>query len=234
MKSTQIGLTTKHLKGTLLMSKLIPLVFLFASLLTACGESESPQTQEIVETESKAIETTQESASETVGEVVIESQDAIQEAQQEANTTIANIESEANQAMNEIKENAAATQQALQDSAEAAIADIGDKPYSVTDGKISENALEGWRTYNGGGCGACHGKGGIGAVGPNLANSVANKLSKDDFTNIVTNGVSGTMMRPHKTNKRVMDNLDNLYIYLLARGDGVLGPGNLIKSPLGK
>jgi len=31
-----------------------------------------------------------------------------------------------------------------------------------------------------------------------------------------------------------MDNMDNLYAYLLARGDGVLGPGNLIKMPLGK
>ena len=81
------------------------------------------------------------------------------------------------------------------------------------------------------GCGACHGKGG---VGPNLGQSVATKLSKDDFVNIVTNGKSGTLMRPNKTNKRVMANLDNLYAYLLARGDDVLGPGNLIKMPLGK
>ena len=109
-----------------------------------------------------------------------------------------------------------------------------DKPYEVVDGKISENAMNGWRTYNGGGCGACHGKGGIGAVGPNLADSVKNKLTEEQFKNIVTNGVSGTMMRPHNTNTKVMDNLDDLYIYLLARGDGVLGPGNLIKQPLGK
>ena len=43
-----------------------------------------------------------------------------------------------------------------------------EKPYQVIDGKISANAMEGWKTYNGGGCGACHGKGGVGAVGPNL------------------------------------------------------------------
>ena len=110
----------------------------------------------------------------------------------------------------------------------------GDKPYEVIDGKISENAMNGWRTYNGGGCGACHGKGGIGAVGPNLADSVKNKLSKEQFKNIVTNGVSGTMMRPHNTNTKVMENLEDLYTYLLARGDDVLGPGNLIKQPLGK
>ncbi len=110
----------------------------------------------------------------------------------------------------------------------------GDKPYQVVDGKISENALNGWRTCNGGGCGTCHGKGGIGAVGPNLANSVNSVLTKDEFMDVVTNGRSGTMMRPHNTNKKVMDNLEDLYVYLLARGDDVLGPGNLIKQPLGK
>lgn len=110
----------------------------------------------------------------------------------------------------------------------------GDKPYEVVDGKISENAIEGWKTFNGGGCGTCHGKGASGGVGPNLGNSVVNVLSKEEFVEVVTNGRSGTMMRPMKTNKRVMDNLDNLYAYLVARGDGVLGDGNLIKLPLGK
>lgn len=109
-----------------------------------------------------------------------------------------------------------------------------DKPYEIVDGNISENAIEGWKTYNGGGCGACHGKGGQGAVGPNLGESVTKKLSKDEFFNLVTNGKPGTMMRAHKTNKRVMDNLDNLYAYLVARGDDVLGPYNLIKFPMGK
>ena len=109
-----------------------------------------------------------------------------------------------------------------------------DKPYEVVDGKISENAMNGWRTYNGGGCGACHGKGAVGGVGPNLGQSVTEKLTKEQFIDVVTNGRSGTMMRPHKTNTRVMDNLEDLYVYLLARGDDVLGPGNLIKVPLGK
>ena len=109
-----------------------------------------------------------------------------------------------------------------------------DKPYSIIDGKIDEFTLQGWRTYNGGGCGSCHGKGGAGAVGPDIGNRLVTGLSKADFMNIVAKGVPGTMMRPHNTNKRVMDNLENLYAYLLARGDGVLGPGNLIKLPLGK
>jgi hypothetical protein len=70
-----------------------------------------------------------------------------------------------------------------------------------------------------------------GAVGPDLGDSVTKKLSKDDFVHIVTNGKYGTMMRPHNTNKRVMD---NLYTCFVAHGDGVLGPENLIQSPLGK
>ena len=109
-----------------------------------------------------------------------------------------------------------------------------EKPYQVVNGKISDNAIEGWKTYNGGGCGACHGKGGQGAVGPNLGESVTQKLSKEQFVDIVTNGKPGTMMRAHKTNQRVMDNLDNLYAYLVARGDDVLGPLNLIKNTMGK
>ena len=69
---------------------------------------------------------------------------------------------------------------------------------------------------------------------PNLANSVSKVLSKEEFIDVVTNGRSGTMMRPHNTNTRVMKNMEDLYVYLLARGDEVLGPGNLIKMPLGK
>ncbi len=110
----------------------------------------------------------------------------------------------------------------------------GDIPYKVVDGKISANAVEGWKTFNGGGCGTCHGKGAKGGVAPNLGQSVTQKLSKEQFIDVVRNGRSGTLMRPMKTNTRVMDNLDNLYAYLLARGDGVLGEGNLIKLPLGK
>ena len=109
-----------------------------------------------------------------------------------------------------------------------------EKTYQVIDGKISANAMYGWKIYNGSGCGACHGKGGASAVGSNLGNSVTTKLSEADFVNILTNGKSGTLMRPFKNDKRLMANVDNLYAYLVARGDDALGPGNLIKFPLGK
>ncbi len=159
-------------------------------------------------------------------------QGVIAEAKAAAEAKMAEAKAAAEAKMAEAK--AAAKITATADASTTATDTSDGKPYQVVDGKISANAMEGWKTYNGGGCGACHGKGGIGAVGPNLGQSVTTKLSKADFVNIVTNGKSGTMMRPHKTNKRVMDNLDNLYAYLLARGDDVLGPGNLIKMPLGK
>ena len=109
-----------------------------------------------------------------------------------------------------------------------------DKPYQVIDGKIDANTFEGWRNFRGGGCGTCHGGAGQGGAGPNLTVSLQEKIDKERFVEIVTNGRSGTLMRPFKTNPRVMDNLDKIYAYLKARSDGVLGPENLIKFPLGE
>lgn len=184
-----------------------------AGLLMACGESDAPQ-EKAVQVPAAIVE---DMATETV---VAREETAVQ------------LPADAEVVVSAVMEKAEVVA-----DVEAVTEDIvtaGDKPYQVVDGKISANAFEGWKTYNGGGCGTCHGKGGIGAVGPNLGNSVTQVLSKDEFMDVVANGRSGTMMRPHNTNKRVMDNLENLYAYLVARGDDVLGSGNLIKMPLGK
>ena len=109
-----------------------------------------------------------------------------------------------------------------------------EKPYQVIDGKIDENTFEGWRSFRGGTCGVCHGGAGQGGAGPNLTVSLAEKIDKKMFIETVTNGRPGTLMKPFKNNNRVIDNLDNIYAYLKARSDGVLGPENLIKFPLGK
>lgn len=119
-------------------------------------------------------------------------------------------------------------------AATISFADEGDKPYQVIDGKIDANTFEGWRNFRGGGCGTCHGGSGQGGVAPNLTLSLVEKIDKARFVETVTNGRSSTLMRPFKTNPRVMDNLDNIYAYLKARSDGVLGPENLIKFPLGE
>jgi mono/diheme cytochrome c family protein len=108
-----------------------------------------------------------------------------------------------------------------------------EKPYQVIDGKIDENTMQGWRSFRGGTCGMCHGGAGQGGAGPNLTLSLAEKIDKAKFIETVSNGRSGTLMRPFKKNNRVMKNIDHIYAYLKARSDGVLGPENLIKFPLG-
>ena len=72
------------------------------------------------------------------------------------------------------------------------------KPYQIIDGNIDKNTFEGWRTYNGGGCGGCHGRGGTGGVASNLAESLIIKNDKEKFKDIVTNGSPGSLMKPHK------------------------------------
>jgi mono/diheme cytochrome c family protein len=110
-----------------------------------------------------------------------------------------------------------------------------DAPYRVIDGAIDPNTVEGWKIYRGiGTCATCHGPVGQGGVGPALVESLKEKITKDLFVEVVANGRDGTMMKPFGENKIVMDNLDNIYAYLKARSDGVLGPENLIKYPLGK
>ena len=109
-----------------------------------------------------------------------------------------------------------------------------ENPYQVIDGKIDENTMQGWRSFRGGTCGMCHGGAGQGGAGPNLTLSLGEKIDKAKFIETVTNGRSGTLMRPFKKNNRVMKNIDHIYAYLKARSDGVLGPENLIKFPLGK
>jgi mono/diheme cytochrome c family protein len=114
------------------------------------------------------------------------------------------------------------------------VAGSGAAPYRVIDGRIDPDTVEGWKVYRGiGTCATCHGPVGQGGVGPPLIESLKEKISRETFAEVVANGRSGTMMKPFRTNKSVMDKLDNIYAYLKARADGVLGPGNLIRSPLG-
>lgn len=199
----------------------VNLFFIFcAGLLFACSDSETPQEKGAAKTspvaEAVAPVETKSASEETM---VPETADAPVPVEETAK---------------EVKDVVSTTPAETTDSKPETVAVSGDKPYQIVDGKISANAIEGWKTYNGGGCGACHGRGASGGVGPNLGQSVTTKLTKEQFIDVVTNGRPGTLMGPHKSNKRVMDNLDNLYAYLTARGDGVLGPENLIKFPMGK
>jgi len=121
------------------------------------------------------------------------------------------------------------------ETAVSAPAPAADTPYRVVDGRIDQNTVEGWKIFRGiGTCATCHGPVGQGGVGPALVESLKVKITKELFVETVTHGRSGTMMKPFGENPIVMANLDNLYAYLKARADGVLGPENLLKYPLGK
>jgi mono/diheme cytochrome c family protein len=201
-------------------------VIIFGLYLNACGQSDSEVSQdEVVSATNKVEEQETVSLSVNSEPAAEEVKGMLDVASQNADETIATVKEQAQESLIEIKA-----------SAEEKVAEViaTDKPYQIIDGKISANAFEGWKTYNGGGCGACHGKGAVGSVGPNIGERLSTKLNKEEFVKVVTEGKPGTLMRPNSANKRVMENMDNLYAYLVARGDGVLGPGNLIKLPFGK
>jgi mono/diheme cytochrome c family protein len=78
-------------------------------------------------------------------------------------------------------------------------------------------------------CQVCHGLDGSGStIAPSLLAKVK-ELDKDRFYDVVENGVQGQIgvMPAWKENPNVMKYMDNLYIYLLARSDGVLPAGKL-------
>ena len=93
-----------------------------------------------------------------------------------------------------------------------------------------------WLTYNGNRryhaeCHVCHGPLGLGGTfAPALAESLK-KMTYEQFREVVVNGRtvpqadgSSNVMPTFGENKNVMCYLDDFYVYLKARADGVLGP----------
>ena len=105
------------------------------------------------------------------------------------------------------------------------------KPYTVTDGKVDKKTFNGWRRYTES-CMRCHGPDGAGSsYAPGLVDS-AKHMTQDQFNEIVVNGrtnnvttASQNVMPPFGTVEDVMNYLDDIWAYLKARADGVLGRG---------
>jgi mono/diheme cytochrome c family protein len=110
--------------------------------------------------------------------------------------------------------------------------DAGPKPYKVVGGnKVDMNTYKGY-LYYGDLCMRCHGPDGLGSsYAPNLTDALK-VLSKEQFENTVINGKkvvsnsSDLVMPAFGVNEDAVENLENIYDYLLARSDGVLERGH--------
>ena len=104
------------------------------------------------------------------------------------------------------------------------------KPYTVENGKVDLKTYNGWRRYTES-CLRCHGPDGAGSsYAPDLVDSVKH-MTKDQFEDIVINGrtnvsaASEEVMPPFGEVEDVVTYLDDIWAYLKARADGVLGRG---------
>jgi mono/diheme cytochrome c family protein len=106
----------------------------------------------------------------------------------------------------------------------------GQKPYTVENGKVDKKTYNGWRRYTES-CLRCHGPDGAGSsYAPSLVDS-AKTMTQDQFNEIVVNGrvnvnaANENVMPPFGTVEDVVTYLDDIWGYLKARADGVLGRG---------
>ena len=100
-------------------------------------------------------------------------------------------------------------------------------PYKVADGtKVDGQTLQGWRTWRAMACERCHGAAQEGGLGPALVTSLKT-LTPAEFKSTVLQGRVAKGMPNFDGSKQVVDNIDNLYAYLLGRSDGAIKPGRL-------
>ena len=115
-------------------------------------------------------------------------------------------------------------------AASGPVAAQDEKPYSVVDGKVDKATYNGYRRYHAS-CHVCHGPDGLGSsYAPNLVESLK-VLSYDQFTEVVINGRQNLTAGQEKVMpsfgsvEDVAIYIDDLYAYLKARSDGVIGRG---------
>ncbi len=120
-----------------------------------------------------------------------------------------------------------------QDSTAAAADE--EKPYKIEkDGTVDWATFSGFRRFNSE-CYVCHGPDGVGSTfAPALVDSLKT-MTYEQFLDIVTNGKTEVNTAVQKkmptfgTNPNVMCYIDDIYAYLKARSDGVLGRGRPAK-----
>jgi methanol metabolism-related c-type cytochrome len=99
--------------------------------------------------------------------------------------------------------------------------------HKAEDGTIDWYTYSGFRRYHSE-CHVCHGPDGAGSsYAPALANSVINTVTYEQFQETVVNGrKNGNSVMPHfGDNQNVMCYLDDIYVYLRARGSDAIPRG---------
>lgn len=98
------------------------------------------------------------------------------------------------------------------------------KFYRVIDSKVDARTYNGFRRYHAG-CSHCHGQDGMGSTfGPSLVERLPDV---ERFRRIVRQGAASgsSAMKGYADDPNFAPYLDDIYAYLQARADGVLGRG---------
>lgn len=115
-------------------------------------------------------------------------------------------------------------------AADGASGDAGGKPYEIDCSSgtclVDKATYIGWRTYHAA-CHVCHSQD---AVGSSFAPSLVERLQQIDeerFYSSVKNGYTGQIgvMPAWGEDPNIKSKIPELYAYLKARSDGILGPG---------
>jgi mono/diheme cytochrome c family protein len=108
-----------------------------------------------------------------------------------------------------------------------------DQPYYYQDGKVDFGTYNGFRRYHAD-CHVCHGPAGLGSsYAPALLESLK-VMTWGDFVNVVISGREGIdnkIMPSFAKNADIVANLSDIYAYLKARADGVIGANRPAKFP---
>jgi methanol metabolism-related c-type cytochrome len=105
-----------------------------------------------------------------------------------------------------------------------------EKPYNIVDGKVDQATYNGYRRYDNS-CLRCHGPDGAGSsYAPSMVDSLK-QISYEQFVETVIYGKKNVstsqqlVMPAFGEVEDVVNYLDDIYTYLKARSDGVLGRG---------
>lgn len=108
-----------------------------------------------------------------------------------------------------------------------------DTPYYAEDGKVDFGTYNGFRRYHSE-CHVCHGPAGLGSsYAPALVESVK-EMTYNQFIDVIIRGREGQnqqVMPSFADNMNVLPYLNDMYAYLKARSDGVIGGARPDKFP---